>query len=67
MILNDVTARRFIVLYGLIINCSTCDVYVTVPVTMCILITSYLEPPPPPFSFQLSLNYNKVIAVIAIR
>ena len=24
MILNDVTARRFIVLYGLIINCSTC-------------------------------------------
>ena len=21
---NDVTARRFIVLYGLIINCSTC-------------------------------------------
>ena len=24
MILNDVSARRFIVLYGLIINCSTC-------------------------------------------
>ena len=38
-------------------------VYVTVPVTMCILITPYFELPRP-LPFQLSLNYNKVLAVL---